>query len=97
MTRSELTHRLFRRFPHLTEEYVERIISLILEEITQTLSHKNRAEFRSFGSFSVRHRNGRVGRNPKTGEHVQVKEKDFPFFKCGRTLLSHLNHWDPNA
>lgn len=97
MTRSELANRLTKRFPELTEEYVERIIALILEEITQTLTHKNRAEFRSFGAFSTRQRNSRMGRNPKTGERVSIQDKVFPFFKCGRTLLAHINHWDEAA
>ncbi len=97
MTRSELANRLAKRFPELTEEYIERIIALILEEITQTLAHKNRAEFRSFGAFSIRQRNSRIGRNPKTGERVRIQEKAFPFFKCGRILLSHINHWDEAA
>ena len=93
MTRSELIHRLYVRFPDLTEDQMERIVALIFEEITAALTKKNRAEFRSFGAFSIRHRKGRIGRNPRTGEAVRVDEKDIPFFKCGRTLLSQLNHW----
>ncbi len=93
MTRSELVHRLFLRFPDISEDHMERIVALIFEEITTSLAKKNRSEFRNFGAFSVRHRKGRVGRNPRTGEIVKVAEKDIPFFKCGRSLLTSLNQW----
>ena len=97
MTRSELIQRLLKRFPEVSEEYVERIVTLIFDEITMTLAKKKRAEFRSFGAFSIRHRQGRLGRNPRTGDVVRVKDKDLPFFKCGRSLLAHLNHWKKSA
>lgn len=97
MTRSELVRRLALRFPDISEEQMERVIALIFDEISSILSKKGRAEFRSFGAFSVRHRKGRVGRNPRTGETVKVEEKDIPFFKCGRSLLANLNQWTKRA
>jgi len=93
MTRSELIHKLALRFSDVSEENMERIVALIFDEISSSLAKKNRAEFRNFGAFSVRHRKGRLGRNPRTGAQVKVEEKDIPFFKCGRSLLSSLNQW----
>lgn len=94
MTRSELINRLSQRFPEIGEAYVERIVGLIFDEISTVLARKKRAEFRSFGAFSVRHRRSRVGRNPRTGDLVKVNDKSLPFFKCGRSLLTNLNHWE---
>ena len=91
MTRLQLIKKLEECFPDISGERMERIVSLILEEITAALAKGHRAEFRNFGAFSVRHRTERFGRNPKTGEDVKIEKKDIPFFKCSKILLNSLN------
>ena len=66
-------------------------MSTILEEISEALAAGNRVELRGFGAFSVKHRDARVGRNPRTGESVDVAEKRIPFFKTGKQLRERLN------
>ena len=91
MTKSELIARLSERYPHLHQRDVERIVNTIFDEISGALSRGDRVELRGFGSFSVRKRNARVGRNPRTGETVNVDEKFLPFFKTGKELRERLN------
>ena len=91
MTRLQLIKNLGEHFPDISEEKMERIVSLILEEITTVLAKGHRAEFRNFGAFSMRHRSERFGHNPKTGETVKIEKKDIPFFKCSKILLNQLN------
>jgi integration host factor subunit beta len=91
MTKSELIARLSERYPHLYQRDVERIVNTIFDEISGALSRGDRVELRGFGSFSVRKRNARVGRNPRTGETVHVEEKFLPFFKTGKELRERLN------
>jgi len=91
MTKSELIARLSERYPHLYQRDVERIVNTIFNEISEALSRGDRVELRGFGSFSVRRRNARVGRNPRTGETVHVEEKFLPFFKTGKELRERLN------
>jgi integration host factor subunit beta len=91
MTKSELIQRIAELNPHLYHRDVERIVSTILEEISEALAEDNRVELRGFGAFSVKRRDARVGRNPRTGEAVQVAEKHIPFFKTGKQLRERLN------
>jgi len=77
--------------PHLYQRDVERIVSTIFDSISEALSRGDRVELRGFGAFSVKHRDGRVGRNPRTGESVEVPEKSVPFFKTGKELRERLN------
>ena len=91
MTKSELIQRIAELNPHLYHRDVERIVSTILEEISEALAAGNRVELRGFGAFSVKRRDARVGRNPRTGEAVQVAEKHIPFFKTGKQLRERLN------
>ena len=91
MTKSELIARLAERNPHLYLRDVERIVDTIFDEITQALVDGDRVELRGFGAFSVKHRDARVGRNPRTGESVQVEAKRLPFFKTGKGLRERLN------
>ena len=91
MTKSELAERLVELNPNLYRRDVERIIVAIFDEIATALSHNNRVELRGFGAFSVRRREARVGRNPRTGASVQVPEKHIPFFKSGKPLRERLN------
>ena len=91
MIKSELIQRLAEQNPHLYQRDVERIVSTIFDEITAALSRGDRVELRGFGAFSVKRRPARVGRNPRTGESVQVAEKHVPFFKSGKEIRERLN------
>ena len=91
MTKSELIQRLAERNPHLYQRDVERIVTAIFDEIAAALSGGDRVELRGFGAFSVKRRDARLGRNPRTGDSVQVEEKHIPFFKTGKQLRERLN------
>jgi len=91
MTKSELIARLAEANPHLFQRDVERIVSTIFDEITQALAEGDRVELRGFGAFSVKTRGSRTGRNPRTGESVDVGEKSVPYFKTGKKLRERLN------
>jgi len=94
MIRSELIQRLADENPHLYQRDVERIVNAIFEEITEALASGNRVELRGFGAFSVKKRDARIGRNPRTGESVDVDEKHVPFFKAAKLLRDRLNGLD---
>ena len=91
MTKSELIENLSTKHPTLSAKEVEGIVKDILELIAQSLEEGNRIEVRGFGSFSLHHRQPRVGRNPKTGEKVQVAAKAVPHFKPGKALRDAVN------
>ena len=91
MIKSELVQRIAERNPHLYLRDVETIVNAILDEITQALSRGDRVELRGFGAFSTKQRDARVGRNPRTGEHVAVDGKCVPFFKTGKEMRERLN------
>lgn len=91
MTRSELVAKLTELYPNLTNAQAEKSISIVLDEITQTLAKGGRVELRGFGVFTTRKRESRIGRNPRTGETVQVDSKIVPFFKAGKELRDRLN------
>jgi integration host factor subunit beta len=91
MTKSELILRISKLSPHLHHRDVERIFATIFEEIAIALARGNRVELRGFGAFSVKHRDARTGRNPRTGEIVEVSRKVIPFFKTGKQLSEGLN------
>jgi integration host factor subunit beta len=83
--------KIAERNPHLYLRDVETIVNSILDEITQALARGDRVELRGFGAFSTKRRDARVGRNPRTGEHVPVDEKCVPFFKTGKEMRERLN------
>jgi integration host factor subunit beta len=91
MTKGELVQRLRKIHPHLYQRDVEVIVTTIFNEIAVALSRGDRAELRGFGTFSVKRRDARVGRNPRTGDSVQVGEKHLPHFKTGKLLRDQLN------
>ncbi|WP_373314147.1 integration host factor subunit beta [Jannaschia pagri] len=91
MIRSELIQKVAEENPHLYQRDVEKIVNTIFDEIVEALAAGNRVELRGFGAFSVKHREARVGRNPRTGESVSVEEKHVPFFKAGKLLRDRLN------
>ena len=94
MIRSELIQKLAERNPHLYLRDIEKIVETIFEEITAALAHGDRVELRGFGAFSVKERDARTGRNPRTGETVEVEAKRLPFFKTGKGLRERLNGED---
>jgi integration host factor subunit beta len=91
MIKSELVQRIANRNPHLYLRDVEKIVNAIFDEITAALSRGDRVELRGFGAFSVKYREARVGRNPRTGAQVPVAEKAVPFFKTGKEMRERLN------
>ncbi|SFR07412.1 integration host factor subunit beta [Poseidonocella sedimentorum] len=91
MIRSELIQKIAEDNPHLYHRDVERIVNTIFNEITEAMARGDRVELRGFGAFSVKKREARVGRNPRTGESVSVEEKHVPFFKTGKLLRDRLN------
>ena len=91
MIRSELIQKIADENPHLYHRDVERIVNTIFEEIVEAMANGNRVELRGFGAFSVKKRDARIGRKPRTGEAVQVEEKHVPFFKTGKLLRDRLN------
>jgi integration host factor subunit beta len=91
MTKSELIAHLSEANPHLYQRDIERIVTTIFDEIATALARGDRVELRGFGAFSVKRREARQGRNPRTGEQVAVTEKAVPFFKTGKQLRERLN------
>ena len=91
MIRSELIQKISEENPHLYQRDVERIVNTIFEEIIEAMARGDRVELRGFGAFSVKQRDARMGRNPRTGESVEVEQKHVPFFKTGKLLRDRLN------
>ena len=91
MIKSKLIQLIADKNPHLYQRDVENIVNAILGEITDALANGDRVELRGFGAFSVKNRQPRLGRNPRTGEKVSVEEKWVPFFKTGKELRVRLN------
>jgi integration host factor subunit beta len=91
MIKSELIAALAGENPHLTQRDVERLVDVIFEAMTGALEGGGRVELRGFGAFSVRASPARAGRNPRTGEAVDVPAKRVPFFKSGKELRERLN------
>lgn len=95
MTKSELIAEIASANPHLRSADVETIVSTIFDQITVALAQGARVELRGFGAFTVKHRDARTGRNPRTGAAVQVDEKVVPFFKAGKELRERVNRGKP--
>jgi len=91
MIRSELIQLVADENPHLYQRDVERIVNTLFDEIIEAMAAGDRVELRGFGAFSVKKRDARTGRNPRTGESVEVDEKHVPFFKTGKLLRDRLN------
>ena len=91
MIKSQLVKRLLQKNPHLIQRDIEKITSLIIENIKLSLASEERVEIRGFGSFSVRHRKSKNGRNPKTGVAVNINERYVPHFKPGKNLKKRVN------
>src|SRR3954465_12473669 len=91
MIRSELVQLLVDENPGLSAREVEKIVSVFFDEIVSRLTEDGRVELRGFGAFSTRARDGRTGRNPRTGETVDVAPKRVPYFKPGKEMRVRLN------
>ena len=91
MIRSELLQALARDNPELRAEDVERAVDIFFDEIAEQLAGGGRVELRGFGAFSTRRREARKGRNPRTGDSVEVPEKRVPYFKPGKEMRARLN------
>lgn len=92
LNKSDLIQRISLKNPHLTENLVEEVVKLLIDQMVETLAHDNRIEIRGFGSFALHHREPRTGRNPKTGDSVQVTAKAVPHFKPGKALRDAVNY-----
>lgn len=91
MTKSGLIEAVVAQMPHLSQRDAEVIVNTMFDQMTEALVCGDRIEIRGFGSFSVRHRRARTGRNPKTGGLISVPEKRVPFFTVGHSLKERVN------
>ncbi|HHE8783420.1 TPA: integration host factor subunit beta, partial [Haemophilus influenzae] len=91
MTKSELMEKLSAKQPTLPAKEIENMVKDILEFISQSLENGDRVEVRGFGSFSLHHRQPRLGRNPKTGDSVNLSAKSVPYFKAGKELKARVD------
>jgi integration host factor subunit beta len=91
MIKSELIERISSQKTHLFQRDIEKIVTVILDEIVEALRRGGRVELRGFGAFSVKHRGPRPGRNPRTGAAVSVAKKAVPYFKTGKEMRERLN------
>ncbi|GJE76048.1 MULTISPECIES: integration host factor subunit beta [Methylorubrum] len=91
MIKSELVLKIAEQNPHLYQRDVETLVNAILDTIADALAQGDRVELRGFGAFSVKRREARRGRNPRTGESVAVSEKAIPVFKTGKEMRLRLN------
>ncbi|MBI4938639.1 MAG: integration host factor subunit beta [Nitrosomonadales bacterium] len=92
MTRSDLIARLAERYPQLLAKDAELAVKVILDTLSGSLARGGRIEIRGFGSFSLNYRPPRIGRNPKSGDRVQVPAKHVPHFKAGKELRERVDY-----
>ncbi|MBL0404245.1 integration host factor subunit beta [Microvirga aerilata] len=95
MIKSELVQKLAEQNPHLYSRDIEKVVNAILGTIGDALAQEDRVELRGFGTFTVKKRGARTGRNPKTGDPVAVVEKSVPAFKTGKEMRRRLNPTSP--
>ena len=91
LIRSELVQKLCDDHPDLTVKEIERVVSAFFDSIIEQLQKGGRVELRGFGAFSTRERDARKGRNPRTGDTVDVDAKRVPYFKPGKEMRERLN------
>lgn len=91
MTKSELVENLMQKLRHLSKVEIEIIVDTVFHKMREALKKHNRIELRGFGIFEVRFRKARKGRNPKTGQNVNVQDRYVPFFKVGKELKERVN------
>ena len=90
VTKPKLVARLAKKRPHLSHGDLDRIVTTILDEISAAMVRGDRVELRGFGTFGVKRRDARQGRNPRTGAEVSVEAKAMPYFKTGKQLRDRL-------
>jgi integration host factor subunit beta len=91
MTKSELIEKVSNLFEQYKKRDVERAINTIFDSMKEALIQEQRIEIRGLGTFKVKEREARLGRNPKSGEGVDIPDRKIPFFKAGRALKVKLN------
>ncbi len=91
MTKSDLIERVAHNVPHISKKDTELVVNTIFDTMTDALRRSDRIEIRGFGSFQVKIREAREGRNPKTGEEVRIPAKRTPFFKVGKELKERID------
>lgn len=95
MTKRDLIEEVVKLYPRFSRRDAEIMVNAVFESMTDALLRDERIEIRGFGSFVVKHRQAREGRNPKTGEVVSVAAKRVPFFKVGKELKLRVDGKDP--
>jgi integration host factor subunit beta len=96
MTKSDLIERVAREIPHISKKDTELVVNTIFDTLTESLCRSDRIEIRGFGSFQVKIREAREGRNPKTGAEVSIPTKRTPFFKVGKELRERIESARPS-
>ena len=96
MIKSDLIQKMYAKHPHLYQQDLDRIVNIVLNEITETLKDVGRVELRGFGAFSTKPRSERMGRNPRTGSAVVVEAKRAPSFRTGKEMHKRLNDPQPS-
>ncbi len=91
MTKSELIEAVATQVNTFSRKDVEMIIDTLFQSMTESLSNGEKVEIRGFGSFKIKERNGRQGRNPKSGENIFIESKKVPFFKAGKEIKERIN------
>ncbi len=91
MTKSELILKITRKNSFLYQKDIHKIIDTLFDSVTRALDNDDRVELRGFGTFTTKHRNARIGRNPKTGDPVAIPQKKMPFFKMGKSMKERIN------
>ena len=91
MNKSDLVNKISNKSDSFTDDDIEKSVNSILELISKSLSKKHRVEIRNFGTFSIRPREERLSRNPKTGTSVLVEAKNHPYFRASKNLKQSLN------
>lgn len=90
MTKSEMIEKIAQEYPSLSKKDIEIIVNGVFSSIKETLKNGGKVEIRGFGSFKVREKSAKIGRNPKTGEKVNVPPKKVPYFKPGKEIKEQL-------
>jgi integration host factor subunit beta len=92
IVKSKLLNQLKKSYPNFLKKDLEKVVSVVLNEIKQSLKRGDRVELRSFGMFSTNHQKARISRNPKTGEKVNTPEKKTIHFKMAKEMFKKLNN-----
>lgn len=91
MTKSELIEAVIAKVQNFSRKDVEIIIDTLFQSMTDSLAQGDKVEIRGFGSFKIKDRDGRQGRNPKSGEGIFIESKKVPFFKAGKEIRERVN------